>query len=130
MSLELSFAESEVSSVAASEGSLCIRLSAASVESAAAPGAMLPVAGYATGVLLRLPDFQVREKSEPTFGRIRSGALRVRERAERSCALPVRYNTPVELELAFANGASMLVSASAFSASFEGEPNFTESLAC
>ena len=130
MSLALSFAESEVSSVVASEGSLYIRLSAASVERAATPGTNAPAAGYAIGVVLRLPDFRVREKSEPTFGRIRAGVLRVQEQSKRSCALPAQYSTPVELELAFANGASMLVSASAFSASFEGEPNFRESLAC
>ncbi len=130
MTLTLWFAESEVSSVVATQNSLCVRLSAASVESAATPGLNEAVVGYASGVLLRLPDFRVREKSEPTFGRIRAGVLRVQEQCKRSCTLPVECNTPVEFELTFANGASLLVSAAAFSAAFEGKPNFHESLAC
>ena len=130
MHLVLSFAESEVSSVTAGDHGLHIRLSAASVESVGVPGSGPAVAGYAIGVVLRLPGFQVLQRSEPTFRRIRSGALLAQGQSKASCALPVEYNMPVQLELVFANGASMLVSASAFGASFEGEPNFQESLAC
>lgn len=130
MALTLSLAESEVSAVIEVEQHLLVRLAAASVEHRPSPSSPSPTGGYATHVVLRLEGSRVRERVEPTFGRVRAGVLRADGQALHSCALPAEFDTPVELELAFANGASLRASARRLVVAFEGDPNFHESLSC
>lgn len=130
MALTLFLADSEVSSVTAAGPGLRVRLAAASVEREAAPPSTSATAGYCTGVVLRLDGVVVHERAEPAIGRVRAGVLRLDGRPVRSCALPAVFNAPVDLELAFANGASLRVSAQGLAVGFEGEADFHESLAC
>lgn len=130
MQLALFLADSEVSSLTQTDDALVIRLAAASVERAALQHGGKSMPGYSRGVSLWLHAVQVEHLHSPFIGRVSSGRLQVAGSALKSIPTPFETASSVQLELHLANGASLLASSQRLSVRFEGEVNFSESLAC
>lgn len=130
MPLTLVLSDSEVASIVSIGSGLQVRLAAAHLRRTAdaTPGRVEH--GFGRGVVFRLDAVQVVEEEQPALGRLATGRIQVADQWLSEIALPFVATDPVRIELGFANGASLVVAASGVSAQFEGEPNFTDSLAC
>lgn len=127
--LSLVLADSEVAFVAAAQGGVRIRLSAAHVLRSEALG-QRPTPGFSRGVVLWLAGAEPPADGGDFMGRIAQGRARIEGRWAAQLALPSSWAGPVRLELAFANGSQLVLDAEALSCCHEGEPNFSESLFC
>lgn len=125
----LMLADSEVAFVAAVQGGVRIRLSAAHVLRSEAPG-QRPTPGFSRAVELWLAGAEPPADGGDFMGRIAQGRAQIEGRWAAQLALPSSLAGPVRLELAFANGSQLALDAAALSCRYAGEPNFSESLFC
>jgi len=126
----LVLSESEVASVASIGQDFTIRFSAASLRKAPGGTHERALVGFGRGVVLELRAVRVIEESQPTFGRLAAGRLQVAGQWLSEVLLPFEAATQVQLELTFANRATLVVACTGVSVGFERQANFTESLAC
>lgn len=122
------FADTEVAAVESRVDGLHLRCAAAHVRRRDAAGTLL--AGWSRGVELRLSAPRVLEGPADCFGRVAHGRVRHGDRWSSTLALPGEQHGAVRLELAFANGASLVVEGSSLDCRHGGAPDFAESLFC
>ncbi|MDZ7921602.1 hypothetical protein [Rhodoferax sp.] len=94
------------------------------------PGDVATEWGYAQGVILDLHQAQVQHADDFAAGRIAEGRFFQEGEPLRFIPLPAVRMQANLLELRFANGAVLQLTAQAWQCRFGGEPRFRESYAC
>ena len=94
------------------------------------PGDVPTEWGYAQGVILDLHQVQVQHSDDFVAGRIAEGRFFQEGEPLRYIPLPAVRMQANRLELRFANGAVLQLTAQAWQCRFGGEPRFRESYAC
>jgi hypothetical protein len=130
MDLQLHLPDSELASIVAMGADQQLRFAAACTSQAMEAGARQATMGFSRGVTLQLWAAQVIEQQPPLVGRIVAARLHAGSPQLRGMALPFAFEGPVHLELDFGHGGRWVATALGLTARFEGEPHFTESLAC
>lgn len=130
MDLQLHLPDSELASIEVLGADQLLRFSAACTTRAPQEGVRHAVMGFSRGVTLQLRDVRVIEEQPPQVGRIVAARLQAGPTQLRSIPLPLTLEVPVHLDLDFGHRGRWVASAAGLTARFEGEPHFTESLAC
>jgi hypothetical protein len=125
----LEFADSEVKALHAAGRELRVVFAAAFVRAPAAPG-HAPALGWLSGVELVFSDATADGPLDGAFGRIADGLWRRGAIAATRLPVPTELEGPLGLELHFANGARVSLSAGHLVARLPEAPRFVESLAC
>lgn len=128
---EWQLSESEVSEAHQHADRVTLHLSAVTARALGAqPGEAPSAWGYVQGVILDLHQAQVQQWDGFAAGRIAQGRLTQDGQPLLSIPLPVVRMVPNHLELRFANGAVLELTAQAWQCRFGGEARFRESYAC
>jgi len=130
MKLWLNFADSEVASVTNSAAGVVIRFSAAHVEQVPAAPDEKPVVGFSRGVSLVLAAATLANELGSLVGRVSHGRVAIASQWSSTIPLPLVETGPVILQLAFSNQSQLSLAAEGLGCRFDGDANFTESLAC
>ncbi|WP_367849665.1 hypothetical protein [Rhodoferax sp. WC2427] len=121
---QLAFHDSEVRSVVLRADALTLAFSAAFVQ---ADGAG---AGYVQSLEIACTGATVDGPLADSVGRLSHGKLWVCGRVLPALPFPYAAPGPVRIELQFANGTRLVVSAATLACRFKGDPKFVESFAC
>lgn len=130
MDISLILPESEVAAVTSVGSDIFVRFSAAAMRKTSSAEREKPSYGFSKGIVLQLRGAQLIGQEDPKMGRVSAGRLQLAGEWRKEIPVPFEFHGRVHFELTFANGAYLVAGGSGISLQFEGEPNFTESLAC
>ncbi|MFM2066822.1 MAG: hypothetical protein RLZZ584_1731 [Pseudomonadota bacterium] len=133
----LTFDDSEVATVQAGPGEVIVCFAAAHVQQLdPAPPEGTPgdrPQGYVRHLVLHLATMAGAPGAAlppDLYGRIAAGGLGIDGRRWRQLAVPGEFSGELLLDLDFANRSTLTLRAHAARLGFDGDPQFTESLAC
>ncbi len=130
MDISLILSESEVAAVSTVGSDIFVRFSAAATRKTSSAERVKQSYGFSKGIVLQLRGVQIIGQEDPKMGRVSAGRLQLAGEWRKEIPVPFEFHGRVHIELTFANGADLVAGGSGISLRFEGEPNFTESLAC